>query len=163
MHIQFRFISAKLLDCMEMMPPMSLFEDETGVKLIIITLWKHTWGTGVPHCWFSVCHFVTSQDITNCLRDFSKKSFLHKTVCDSSCHDVALGFLTQNTMETKTVHRCSLSTTRDRKGTIQGNVTLKYKVTRQGYSVGLYCIESPDRKNHGNKKQFIVVAVYNQR
>ena len=50
------------------------------------------------------------------------------------------------------VHRSSLSTTRDRKGPIQGHVTLTYKITRQGYSVGLCCIEFPDPKNHGNKK-----------
>ena len=56
------------------------------------------------------------------------------------------------TRETKKVHRCSLSTTRDRKGPIQGQVTSTYKVTRQGYSVGLYWIEFPDPKNHGNKK-----------
>ena len=51
----------------------------------------------------------------------------------------------------KKVLRCSLSTTRDRKGPIQGYVTLTYKVTRQGYSVGFCCIEFPDSKNHGNK------------
>ena len=37
-------------------------------------------------------------------------------------------------------------------------MTLTYKVTRQGYSVGLCCIEFPDLKNHGNKKKFIAVA-----
>ena len=36
--------------------------------------------------------------------------------------------------------------------------TLTYKVTRQGYSVGLCCIEFPDPKNHENKKKFIAVA-----
>ena len=35
MHIPFRFISAEQLDCMERTSPMSLSEDETGVKLII--------------------------------------------------------------------------------------------------------------------------------
>ena len=65
---------------------------------------------------------------------------------------VALSFLTRKTMETKKVHLCSLSTTRDRKGLIQGHVTLTYKVTRQGFSVGLCCIEFPDSKNQGNKK-----------
>ena len=52
----------------------------------------------------------------------------------------------------KKVHRSSSSTTRDRKGHIQGHVTLTYKVTRQGYSIGLCCIEFPDPKNQGNKK-----------
>ena len=65
---------------------------------------------------------------------------------------VALSFLTRKTMETKKDHRCGLSTTRDRKGPIQGHVTLTYKATPQGYSVGLCCIEFPDPKNHGNKK-----------
>ena len=62
----------------------------------------------------------------------------------------------------KKVHRCSLSTTRDRKDPIQGHVTLTYKVTRQGYSVGLCCIEFPDPKNQGNKKSSLLWLVYNQ-
>ena len=71
---------------------------------------------------------------------------------------VALSFLTRKTMETKKVHPCSLFTTRDREGHIQSHVTLTYKVTRQGYSVGLCCVEFPDPKKHRNKKKFIAVA-----
>ena len=42
---------------------------------------------------------------------------------------------------------------------IQDHLTLTYKVTRQGYSVGLCCIIAfPDPKNLENKKKFIAVA-----
>ena len=37
-------------------------------------------------------------------------------------------------------------------------MTLTYKVTLQGYSVSLCCIEFLDPKNHGNKKKFVAVA-----
>ena len=40
-----------------------------------------------------------------------------------------------------------------------GFVTLMYEVTRQGYSVGLCCIEFPDPKNHGNKKSSSLCSV----
>ena len=36
MHIPYRFLFAKYLDCMEGTPPMSSFENETGAELIII-------------------------------------------------------------------------------------------------------------------------------
>ena len=39
MHIPYRFIFARYLDCMEGMPPMSSSEKETGVELIIIITW----------------------------------------------------------------------------------------------------------------------------
>ena len=38
MHIPFCIISAEKLDCMEGTPPISLFEDEMGVKLMVIII-----------------------------------------------------------------------------------------------------------------------------
>ena len=40
MHISYRFIFAECLDCMQGTPPMSSYVDKTGVKLIIITVYR---------------------------------------------------------------------------------------------------------------------------
>ena len=55
-------------------------------------------------------------------------------------------------------HRSSLSRPRDRKGHVQGHVTLMYKVTRKGYSIALCSIVFVDPKKPRNKKKFIVLA-----
>ena len=53
---------------------------------VSFTLWKHTWGTvpGLPQCRFSMCHYVTSQDIIHII------SFVifPKTPSCMSRHDV---------------------------------------------------------------------------
>ena len=65
---------------------------------------------------------------------------------------VPLSFLIRKIMEAKKFHRCSLHTTGKKKIPIQGHVTLTYKVTRRGYTVGLCCIELPDLENQENQQ-----------
>ena len=64
----------------------------------------------------------------------------------------------ENCENKKKIQRSSLYTSRDREGHVQGHVTLTYKVTRQGYCIGLCFFEFLDPKNPKNKKKIIALA-----
>ena len=59
-------------------------------------------------------------------------------------------------------HSSSVIRTRDKKGHVQGHVTLTYKVTLDSYSVEIYLFDIRDHKNLQNTKKIIALASLEQ-
>ena len=68
----------------------------------------------------------------------------------------------KNLQNKKKDHRSSVTRTRDRKGHVQGHVTLTYKVTLDSYSVEIYLFDIRDHKNLQNTKKIIAPASLEQ-
>ena len=64
----------------------------------------------------------------------------------------------KNMQNKKKDHRSSVTRNRDKKGHVQGHVTLTYKVTVKGYSAVVCFFKIHEPKNLQNKKKFIAPA-----